>query len=241
MAYATVADARAEGVPNTILDAAIQAQIDIWSQFIDKACRQWFESRAVTLDLDGTDARVLFLPVPIISLTSLFVNSDFTTALPTTHYKVYSHQTQLRDDRRNPRIEMASSDLNIFSPNRYSVFVAGTQNQRLVGNFGFVESDGSTPKLIKRAVLKLAIKHLAASPNGLWNEVAAGNPSVGSVASESTDGHSISYNAFSIKPTVPGLNGITNDPEVDNIIKMYKGPILITSTQGVGGPDRRWQ
>lgn len=243
MAYATVSDARAAGFPVTISDPTIQAELDTWSQFIDKACRQWFEPRTLTIDLDGVDSRVLHLPVPVISLTSLYMNADFTTVVPTTAYKLYTNCTAVRDDRRNPRIELASAGVDVWDYSRYasgSRFCIGTQNQRLVGSFGFVEADGSTPLLIKRAVLKLAARKLAGGTD-IWNQVQEGIPAGGGlVQSETTDGHSISYAAFSYKPTVRGSNNITNDAEVDGIITMYKGPLLITSTKGSGGPDRRY-
>src|SRR5262245_44357818 len=118
MAYATVADARTEGVPTSIVDATVQAQINRWSQFIDKACRQWFESRAVTIDLDGNDSRLLHLPVPVITLTALYMNGDFDNAVDTDNYKVYSNQTAVRDDRRNPKIMLASAGVGLFDTPR---------------------------------------------------------------------------------------------------------------------------
>jgi hypothetical protein len=243
MPYATVADARAEGVPVSIVDATIQTQLDRWSKFIDEATHQWFEPRTLSLLLDGNDSRTLFLPVPIISLTSLFMNANFTTAVSPALYAVYSSQTALRDDRRNPMIKLAQSGLGVFDAADFrmgSMFVAGAQNQQLNGSFGFVEADGTTPALIKRAVLKLSIKELIAGGGKLWNQVSNGPFTQGTVTSETTDGHSITYNAFQYKPIAAGLNGITNDAEVDNIIVMYRSPLKITSTVGRGGPDRRW-
>lgn len=242
--YATVADARKEGVPTSITDDVIQPKLDRWSRFIDDATRQWFESRALTLDLDGNDSRVLFLPVPIIKLDSLYMNSDFTNVVDPKLYAAYSRKDAARDDRRNPMIKLAGAGLGVFDApdfRRGSMFVKGEQNQRLVGTFGFIEEDGTTPVLIKRAVLKLTIKELQGSGNGqLWNQVGNGPSTQGTVTSETTDGHSITYNAFQYTPMKPGLNGITNDAEVDNIIMLYRGPWKITSTQGRGGPDRRW-
>lgn len=243
--YATLADARAEGVPTTIIDSVVQAKLDQWSQFVDEATKQWFEPRAVTLMLDGNNSRTLFLPVPIITVTALYMNSDFTNVISPNLYAVYNRQDAARDDRRNPMIKLAGSGLGVFDAadfRRGMAFCIGEQNQKVVGTFGFTESDGSTPKLIKRAVLKLAIKELQGGGGTLWNQVGNGGPAAGGgvVASETTDGHTISYNAFSIAPSKPGLNGITNDPEVDRILDMYRAPLKIAATAGSGGPDRRW-
>lgn len=243
MPYVTIADLRNAGVPNTITDDKITPLITRWSQFVDEATHQWFEPRATELLLDGNTSRVLFLPVPIITLDALYINDNFDTPLSSNLYVVYSNKTALRDDRRNPKISLASSGLGVFDSADFRcgmLFMYGAQNQKMVGTFGFVEADGSTPELIKRAVMKLVIKELQGGGGNLWNQVGNGPQTQGTVTSETTDGHSITYNAFQYKPIPAGLNGITNDPEVDNILMMYRGPIKITSTQGHGGPDRRW-
>lgn len=241
----TVAEARAQGVPSTIDDADIQEQLDRWSEFMDAATKQWFEARTLSLMLDGNNSRTLFLPVPIITVTALYVNSNFTNPLTANLYAVYNRRDALRDDRRNPMIKLQGSGLGVFDAADFrmgSMFVIGEQNQRIDGSFGFTEADGTTPRLIKRAVLKLAIRELQGGGGSLWEQVAGGGPSAGGgvVTSETTDGHTISYNAFSISASKPGLNGITNDPEVDRIIDLYRAPLKITSTMGNGGPDRRW-
>lgn len=238
MGYVTVDEARDEGVPVSITDDAIQAQIDRWSSLIDKACRQWFEPREVTIDLDGNDSRLLHLPVPVIELTALYMNGDFTNAIPADRYKVYNNANAIRDDRKNPKIEIATAGVGIFDFPRFSSsqFVRGTQNQRLVGTFGYCEpaeppDDPTTPPLIKYAVMKMVCKSLSAAPTGLY--VASQTvPPAGLKVSETTDGHSISFEAFKTKPTPAGTNPITGDREVDGIIVMYKGPMLITTQLG---------
>lgn len=230
MAYATVTDARNEGVPATIVDGTIQAALDTWSQFIDRACRQFFESRNATIDINGNDSRILFLPVPVITVTSLFTNANFTTALPTTDYKVYAERGPVVDNRKNPKIELTNPGQGIYDLPRtqFGMFLRGTQNQRVIGAFGYTESDGTTPKLIKRAVLKLALRQLmnGGPTGGLWNEINK-NTSSGKIMSETTDGHTVTYDAFRINPSNPGLSGITGDQEVDRIIDMYRAPIAM--------------
>lgn len=243
--YASLADARNEGVPVSISDGDVQEQLDRWTDFIDAATKQWFEPRTLTLLLDGNNSRTLFLPVPIITLDELYMNNDFTNKVDSKLYAVYNRRDAARDDRRNPMIKLAGGGLGVFDVPDFRMgmcFQVGEQNQKLVGTFGFTESDGSTPKLIKRAVLKLAIRELQRGSGSLWEEVANGGIKAGGgvVTSETTDGHTISYSAFSMGSSKPGLNGITNDPEVDRIIDLYRGPIKVTSTMGHGGPDRRW-
>lgn len=248
--YVTVAEARAQGVPeppapggisNDILAAELLRQ----SEFIDAATKQWFESRYKSLKLDGNDSRTLFLPVPIIEVQRFYLNSNFTNPIGLDQLSIYDRRDSVRDDRRNPMIKLQGSALGVFDVPDFrlgTMFVKGEQNQKVEGLFGFVEEDGTTPKLIKRAVLKLAIRNLQAGGGNMWTEVAGGGPAAsgGVVQSETTDGHTITYTAFSVKPVQAGLNGITNDPEVDRIIDLYRAPIKIAATSGNGGPDRRW-
>jgi len=249
-AYVTLAEARLAGIPGptgagAIADDVVQEQLIRWSEFIDAATKQWFESRYVSMKLDGNDSRTLFLPVPIISVERVYMNSNFTNPIDANLFAVYNRRDSLRDDRRNPMIKLAGSGLGIYNAGDFrmgSMFIRGEQNQQIDGTFGFTEADGTTPKMIKRAVLKLAIRELQGGGGTLWNQVAGGGSPAGGgmIQSETTDGHTISYNAFSIKPTAPGLNGITNDPEVDRILDLYRAPLKIAATSGNGGPDRRW-
>lgn len=244
MSYVTVAEAHAQGVPLTIDVNILSAALKRQSDFIDRATGQWFESRALSLTLDGSGSRTLMLPVPIIKLEALYINANFERLIDPSLYVVYDRRDAMRDDRRNPMIKLGGNRMTVFDSPDFRIgtcFLPGMQNQRLDGTFGFVEPDGTTPDLIKRAVLKLAIKQIQPSGSGtLWDEVAAGAGFQGTITSETTDGHSISYNAFQYKPMRAGLNGITNDAEVDGIIMLYKAPIKIASTVGNGGPDRRF-
>lgn len=242
MAYVTVQDARDAGVPSSFTPEQIQPHLDLWSKFMDDATRQWFEPRFKQLLLDGNNARVLFLPVPIISVDAVYINGNFVDVVPPDYYTVYNVVDGMRDDRRNPMIKFSSFGLGIYdTPDfRYAMrFVIGTNNQRIDGKFGFVEPDGTTPAMIKRAVLKLTIRALQRGPN-LWGEILAGPIEAGKKTSETTDGHTVTYNAYAVNSRQQNLNGITNDDEVDNIINLYKAPLKITSTSGRGGYDSRW-
>jgi hypothetical protein len=242
--YATVADMRCEGVPSRYPDDVVLDKLKQASQYINLATKQWFESRAMEIIMDGNDSRTLFLPVPIISVHHLYMNGDFRNHVPQNIYVVYNGNNATRDDRRNPMIKINGAGLGVYDfPDfrRGSIFVQAEMNQKIVGQFGFVEPDGSTPLLIKRATMKLAIRQLQQSPTGkMWPEVENGPPAMGNRTAETTDGHTITYNAFGYMPVHRGNLDITNDPEVDSIINLYRAPIKIASTSSRGGPDRRW-
>lgn len=226
--YITVQDVRDAGVAQSDYgDATVLAAIITWQAFLDRACRQWFIPKALTLNVDGNDSDTLFLGVPIISISSLKINGS-DDELDPDYYKVYNSRSY-PDDRRNPRIKLTRNDesRDIFSmPYQYDIlkFRKGRQNQIIVGTFGFTEEDGSVPELIKRALLKLVIEKLT---NPVYGNAPSGvtPPALlASVIEEVTDGHKIKY-AETTSPGKLGLSGITSDQEILTIIKFYKAPI----------------
>lgn len=240
--YVGVQDFRDAGLEvATASDAAVIDQILIWQEFIERATRQWFVPRAMTLTFDGHDGDTVFFGVPVISVSSVKINGR-DDALDTTYYKVYNNRSGFPDDRKNPKLSLQrGSDRNVFAgpilldgPMR---FRKGRMNQTIVGVFGYVEADGTTPKLIKRALMKLVLEKLQ---KPLYSSGGGADPPaiVSSVIEEEeTDGHRIRYG----KPgggTVAsknGLSGMTDDPEVLNIIKLYRAPIgLATPSHWTG-------
>lgn len=231
--YISVADVRAAGLNTTPPDdATIFASILLWQQVLERVTRQWFRPITCEFYLDGTDSDTLHLPVPIISISELRINTD-TNALDTARYRVYAGR-QLPDDRKNPRIKLVDNfgymrDIYTASDRTSrSRFYKGRQNQFVRGVFGYVEPDGSTPALIKRALLKLVVADLL-NPVLPDTSPAITPPPItaGIVREEVTDGHSIKYDTVGgeIKARAPGLSGLINDPEVQTIVKLYKAPI----------------
>lgn len=231
--YISVGDVRAAGVNvNPPDDATIFASILLWQQVIERVTRQWFRPIATAFRLDGTDSDTLHFPVPIVSVAELRLNND-DTALDENRYKVYSGAL-MPDDRKNPRIKLVDTfgyERDIYTASdrtRRSRFHKGRQNQYIRGVFGYVEADGTTPALIKRAVLKLVIRDLS---RPLVSDGGFGllPPPImsGVVQEEVTDGHSIKYqlSGGDIKPRAVGLSGLIDDPEVQMIVKLYKAPI----------------
>lgn len=234
-AYVTVAEVKNEGLPSTYSNSRISAAIIRWQQFIERACRQFFDARAATVDMDGNDTDTLFLPMPLISVSALYVNDDFDHAVPASTYRAYTQRGPVEDDRRNPKIRILRAT-TVFDP-LYSRgggvrFLKGSRNQRVVGTWGFTEEDGTTPLLIKRALIKMVIIDLTAqgaSPGGLYGDVTASPDPAGSVTSETTDGHVISFGNDATLPdeSRTGLTSITKDEEITKILEAYKGPIVV--------------
>jgi hypothetical protein len=97
-----------------------------------------------------------------------------------------------------------------------------------------VEEDGSAPALIKRALIKLVIEKLRAPiiPSPVSATIIP--PLVaGLISEEWTDGHKIKYALpGEVRTVSPGLSGITSDPEILMILKLYKAPIGVATPNG---------
>ncbi len=232
--YVQISDIRALGITTAMFpDSAVLAYIKTYQQFIERATRQWFYPLELEMNLDGTDSDALHFGVPIISISSLKINND-SNSLDTRYYKVYNSLSH-PSDRQNPRIKLVDSNnhyRDIYTaPLRDGrlMFRHGRQNQYVKGVFGYVEPDGSTPYLIKRALELLVVEKLTKpiffdpmnpppAPPPLFSGV---------VVEEWTDGHKVKYgqSGGELKPRAPGLAGITDNPEVLGILRLYKAPI----------------
>jgi len=232
--YIQVADIRAEGLFDTdYSDEKVLSYIETWQAFLERACRQWFVPKNLILEIDGNDSDTLFFGVPIISVDYLMINS-MSDELNTLLYKVYSGRNPMQDDRRNPKICLTRSEewVDIYTaPLIYGEpkFRKGRRNQVVKGIFGFTEEDGSTPKLIKRALTKLVIEKLTVPLYSSGSSVPP-PPIISSVIEEETDGHRIKYDSVvPFKDRKLGLSGMTSDPEVLDIVKLYKAPFGVAT------------
>lgn len=237
MAYTTIKKIRDAGVSSDVEadEGKITALIALCSQFLDRATRQWFESRSLTVVVDGTDSDTLHLPVPILTVTSLKLNSD-TNALSTDLYEVYNGR-QLPDDRKNPRIRVGgeSGYRDIYTAPMMSgrlIFRKGYRNQTISGTFGYLEEDDTIPLLIERAVTKMVVEKITSpiyTALGCTAPAPAPSPGGGVIVEESTDGHRIKYATAAAQEQRTALNGFTQDAEVHDIIKLYRAPIAIAA------------
>lgn len=234
--YITIQDVRDEGLSAADYpDDRVLAYIETWQAFLDRACRQWFVPKAIILEADGTDSDTIHTGVPIIAIDYVKLNGD-TAELNTDYYKVYN-SIVYPDDRRNPRIKLVMEEnRSIYTQpltDGQLKFRKGRKNQIISGTFGFVEEDGSTPKLIKRALLKLVIEKLTSNLySSTGSSLPAGPPPLlGPILEERTDGHQKKYAqpGGALKPRAPGLTGITNDQEILDIIRLYKAPVGIAT------------
>jgi hypothetical protein len=229
--YCSVADIRSHGVTVAMADDdTVLSYLKMTQALLERATRQWFTPRALTLLLNGNDSYTLFFGIPIITIDYVKLNNS-TQELETNLYRVYNSRSY-PDDRRNPRIRLIQpyEYRDIYSqPNVTQLrFLKGAKNQEVKGTFGYVEEDGTVPLPIKRAHCKLTVeklgKPLVSDPTGLGPTL----PSIlGPLLEEETDDHRVKYGAVGGGTTArrPGLSGITQDPEILDIIKLYKAPL----------------
>jgi hypothetical protein len=234
--YISVASIRTLGIPNPPTDFEVESSIRLWQKCVERVTRQWYFPKTLELEVDGTDSDALHFGVPIISIDQIRINRS-ADALAANLYKVYN-KNEL-EDRLNPRIKLVdgyNEDLDIFSRpvgNGRLKFRKGRQNQYIKGTFGYVEADGSVPLMIQRAVTLLVIEKITTPPYSPPDADPLAPPPIltGSLIEEWTDGHRKRYgDVFGpIKPRAPGLFGLTNNPEVLQIFRLYKAPIGIAT------------
>ncbi len=189
---------------------------------VDMTTGQWFEPRTLTIRQEGLNTNMLHFNVPIITVTSLKINNE-TEDTDTDCYEVYN-STTIPDDRQNPKIKLVNTNTTVFNSISTSVFNEGMYNT-IEGTFGYVESDGSTPELIKFCIAKLAMKYI--------NSTSSSSGGGGAIKKEKTDMHEIEYDTSSASTTTSSGTG---DDDVDAILSKYMAPLSIAANVvGVAG------
>jgi len=225
--YATIVDYRRAGVTETDLsDEKINILTNIWQNLVDRFTRQFFCPRCLTLWCDGRGAQALMLDIPIIGLESVRVN-DETANLDNDLWCANTIFHHPRGDQ-NPHVSFQQdASRNIYAAPQITgpgtSFAYGGKNQRLIGMFGNIDQYTlQTPALITHALVKLILYH------GEDLAVGAASSSIGPAGPltvEKTDRHERHY-AWPSKG--PGMSyKIFGDPEVTEILTMYKGPVAI--------------
>lgn len=240
MSYATLAEARDEGITTTrygadvASDARVQRLLDEASERIDAVTGWWFRPRAQTWVFDGSGLADLWLPAPIITLTSVTLNG---AELPLDQVLQYGTVAS-GEHLRAPRLRrVASTDLAAWGiggtsiggpgfivqqPAVGQVWTRGQQNVSVVASLGITKANGTSPPTdIRDVCLRLVMRNLARLTD------AAGQSARRSaeVVRETTDGHS-----YELGGTLPGAagawrrGGLTGDADIDVVLAGYRRP-----------------
>lgn len=230
--YASVEDLTDQGLPDTVSEAEAQRLLLLASQMVEKYTRNFFREETGTFVLDGNNGYILHLPVPIISITSLFINNS-SVELNTDYYRAYTGRIYPTDDRRNPKIELrrASDASSIFTvATTIERFLKG-QDQTIIGTFGYLEPDNTVPAAIHEAVMILAIQHIAPLYLTYGGSLPGTAGTTGPVKKEKTDDHEKEWhNIVTGQQSDDGLW----PPIVKALLKPYRAPRAIAVT------DVRW-
>jgi len=209
----------------TFTGAEIDAFILSAMAFIDRHTRQWFNARTFTAKFVGNNTHLWQAPVAIISVAEVRLNGE-TPAIPVADYIVFNGRI-MPDDRRNPKIHLINRDPGVFRMTSRSF--RDDRQTEVDGVWGFLEDDGTTPEMIQRATLKLAVLRCLNTPGGSASS-SASSSGKGPIKREETDLHEVEYydprsgGSSSDKHDGTGLSG---DDEIDDIIAAFKSPIII--------------
>jgi len=225
--YVTVEEIRAEGVTAEMAtDPRVQYAIALAQEYFEFQTLLFFNLRtAMSIRLDGTGTPVLELPAPAQAITSVKVDGQTVTEVvdpsnPPSTGAFVNYNSREEDDYWFPRLEMYGGPLTRlerayyygastpYTANVRSIWPWGKKNILVIGNFGFVETDGSTPVLVKQAILRLAIQKL--------KPLVKANPQSGMLQSETLGSYS-----YSLGSNAQNHWGFSNDPVVDEIIANY--------------------
>lgn len=205
---------------DTISKIQGEEEIKLATAIIDRGTNQFFNAKSLTIRLEGNNSNLLLLSIPIISVSSIKLNND-NVSIDLTLAEISISRT-IPDDRRNPKIKLRNITENIFKGTTGRVFRRGMWTE-IDGVFGFLESDGSTPLLIQKAILKLTIRNIQ-EPTGSI----ATSGLLGPKKRERVDLHETEY----FEPSTGGTSTISSsgDVEIDRIIGMYKAPLIISGS-----------
>lgn len=206
------------------------ALITGYMQFVDRATRNFFNKRPGIFSLEGDNGPTMWLPVPIIAIDKIVINSTTTELFEGEgrDFIAFMGRTAPADDRKNPMIKLGmgrgrDSIFNSAVSNR--IFARGTMTQ-LHGSFGYLEADGTTPERIKYAMKLLIFKEMNKPSSTLGS---SGQVSAGPLRRIKVDLHEKEFFASpaaeSDKKAV--LSGIM---EVDTILAQYKSPLLVSGS-----------
>jgi len=207
--YVSVEDIRIEGLTDPpYSDGLVTERIALAQAAFERLTGQFFDAHSdYTVKLDGRGHDILWLPFPPVSVDALtsvaIVGNDGTSeTLDADQYEV--DMPEFPDGRMNPKLLRLSG-----------TWPKGTRNVKMIGEFGFVESDKSTPLLVKNAVKRIAIKWL---------------PQLGDADADKAD-RIIEESLGDYRYRLADLSkngGFLGDPRIDDIIRMFRKTDMAT-------------
>lgn len=216
-------------------DAVLDQALELAVRRFEAATGRFFAKIDGSLVLHGNGEPRLPLPHPVVSsdqsgngITSITFEGD-DAAQDSDLYTVNEGACDGPDDPRlNPFVEFvpASSTVSV-SPESYGsgLFPYGVRNVTIVGSWGYLDQDGRTPILVRKAVAAMTIRELAALDDCDDQE----DLRRGAVTSELVAGRTTSVHENAVG------RGLTTDREIDLVIRRFRRPPRAT----ISRPPRR--
>jgi hypothetical protein len=184
----------------------------LWTERIERYCRQSFHPMRETRRLKWRPGAYLFLPTVLYGLESFTPYED--SALPNETLLVYGWPY----DRQNPRIEMEPGERPDFGLIQY-VPVS------ILGVWGYFNPDTyeAPADLTQTALITIAeyaTEHLGAG---------APIPGMGPLKREKTDGHEVEYAVISVAMR-SGMIALLRSPELRDQLDLHRAPIALRMT-----------
>lgn len=184
---------------------------------------RFFVPRTGRLDIDGNTYKILQLPYPVVSddqidgaTVEVVIGRDL-DAEPIDPANYHANAGAMRgptDPRNNPNLSLYEAPASdVGSPVTYWPY--GIQNIHVTATWGYLEPDGTTPRLIRQVLARLCIFYSA--PNDEEDAV-ADRTRMGGLISESVRDRSYSYGDAFLSA------GLTGDREIDIILQQYRRP-----------------
>lgn len=219
---------RLEGLdPLEFSDPRIEGLILDAQAYVERETRNVFRPVFDSVRMNGNDVGKLFLGLPILGVESVkvgtYTRQQSSVVLSFARADREDVHTSKPDPRRLPSISFSSSS-NIFSGSTFSEgdrFVPGNLNHSIDALWGFLESDGTVPRLIQSAMLKLVYATAYTLDEDADSQVA------GPLKSRVVDRHSESW-----EPTPSGMlkRALAHSKEVEESLMFYKAPIAMAAT-----------
>lgn len=203
--YATLAWFRSHGVDITdVPDNELTEHIEEVSLFIDEFTGMWYESRDKVMILDGSGLEVLYLFIPIISISEIKITG---VVVPLTGFYIYNRDEP--DDRGNPKIVRMAGVL----------FPKKRQNIQITGKFGYTILGDSEVRVTPLDIVKVCrLLVLRAIEYPLEEAFKQLELDVGTrIKSEKTDKHSITFRDIPL-----GNLQTTGNSHIDGVLLKYK-------------------
>lgn len=196
--------------------------------YLELACRQMFRPEVQTLRIQGNESDRLMINLPIIGIDFVKYNRSTSNATRSALAVDFARVDKVvpmvlkPDPRRNPTISFRRWD-TIFSttyPMGRGKFSTGRLNQLVKGVFGFLETNGTVPLLVKKAATLLVYNTAVAF------KVGAVPVPAGPMTSKTVDRHSVS---FANTGAASVSSALAKTKEIQEIVRAYRGPLSLAS------------